>query len=198
MAHATTKAIELASPKMATLTPCILDDDPEQLDLPGEQVAVLGYEAIPTSDADEALQLIRFGRCRMIFADKHTPGTNGHDFLDQALRCDPGAHVIMMSGDYSLDSALDAIRRGATDFLPKPIDQIRLKRTRDDAADCSSLLRGSDREQRLSGKSMRGLKQKFDAQEGSLLLREKVSPTRSPRSFSRFAGQNPQAPCLNP
>ena len=57
--------MELVSPK-ATLTPCILDDDPAQLDLLTEQVAILGYEAIPTSDPEEALRLIRNGRCRMV------------------------------------------------------------------------------------------------------------------------------------
>jgi len=133
MAHATTKAIEIVSPK-ATLTPCILDDDPAQLELLTEQVGILGYEAIPTSDPDEALQLIRSGRCRMVFADVHMPGMNGYEFLDEALRCDPGVHVIIMTGDYTLDSALDAIRRGATDFLPKPIDQVRMKRTLEEAA----------------------------------------------------------------
>jgi DNA-binding NtrC family response regulator len=122
MAHATTKTIELASPK-TTLTPCILDDDPAQLDLMTEQVAILGYEAIPTSNPEEALRLIRTRRCRMVFADVHMPGMNGYEFLDQALRSDPGVHVIVMTGSYTLDSALDAIRRGATDFLPKPIDR---------------------------------------------------------------------------
>src|SRR6267143_7305974 len=39
-----------------------------------------------------------------------------------------------MTGEYTLDSALDAIRRGATDFLPKPINRIRLKRTLDEVA----------------------------------------------------------------
>jgi DNA-binding NtrC family response regulator len=39
-----------------------------------------------------------------------------------------------MTGEYTLDSALEAIRRGATDFLPKPIDRIRLKRTLDEVA----------------------------------------------------------------
>jgi DNA-binding NtrC family response regulator len=39
-----------------------------------------------------------------------------------------------MTGDYTLESALDAVRRGATDFLPKPIDRARLKRTLDDVA----------------------------------------------------------------
>jgi len=133
MAHATTKAIELVSPK-ATLTPCILDDDPAQLELLTEQVAILGYEAIPTSDPDEALRLIRSGRCRMVFADVHMPGMNGYEFLDEALRSDPGVHVIIMTGDYTLESALDAIRRGATDFLPKPIDRVRMKRTLEEAA----------------------------------------------------------------
>src|SRR5215467_2490199 len=57
-----------------------------------------------------------------------------HEFLDMALRGDPGVHIIVMTVGYSLDSALDAIRRGATDFLPKPIDHVRLKRTLDDVA----------------------------------------------------------------
>ena len=39
-----------------------------------------------------------------------------------------------MTGDYTLDSALEAIRRGAADFLPKPIDRAHLKKTLDDAA----------------------------------------------------------------
>jgi DNA-binding NtrC family response regulator len=125
------------SPK-ATLTPCILDDDPAQLELLTEQVGILGYEAIPTSGPDEALRLIRSGRCRMVFADVHMPGMNGYEFLDEALRCDPGVHVIIMTGDYTLDSALDsaldAIRRGATDFLPKPIDRVRMARTLEEAA----------------------------------------------------------------
>ncbi len=62
------------------------------------------------------------------------PGMNGYEFLDRALRCDPGIHVIVMTGQYTLESALDAIRRGATDFLPKPIDRVRLKRTLDEVA----------------------------------------------------------------
>jgi len=43
-------------------------------------------------------------------------------------------YTILMTGDYTLDSALEAIRRGASDFLPKPIDRVRLKRSLDDVA----------------------------------------------------------------
>jgi DNA-binding NtrC family response regulator len=97
-------------------------------------MAEMGYEAITTSEPEEAVRLVRTGRCRLVLADVKMPALNGYEFLDQALRSDPGIHVIVMTGDYTLESALDAIRRGATDFLPKPIDRVRLKRTLDEVA----------------------------------------------------------------
>jgi DNA-binding NtrC family response regulator len=133
VAQAYPKTVEITAPK-SLLTPCILDGDPEQLEMLSGVVESMGYEAIPTADPEEALRLVRSGRCRMVLADVQGPGKDGYEFLDRALRLDPGVHVIIMTGDYTLDSALDAIRRGATDFLPKPIDRARLKRTLDEAA----------------------------------------------------------------
>ncbi len=133
MPHAQSKTVESLSPK-TTLTPCILDDDPAQLSQLQALIGDMGYDAIATSDPDEALQLVRVGRCRMLLADMHIPGADGYEFLDRVLRCDPGVHVLVMTAEYTLESALEAIRRGAADFLPKPIDRIRLKRTLDDTA----------------------------------------------------------------
>lgn len=133
MAHGYSRTLEVAAPR-TTFTPCILDHDLQQLDELTALIAEMGYESAPTSDPEEALKLVRLGRCRLVLADMHVNGMDGYEFLDRALRCDPGVHVIVMSGDYTLDSALEAIRRGATDFLPKPVTQLRLKRTLDEVA----------------------------------------------------------------
>jgi len=133
VAFASSKTVEITAPKSA-LTPCILDDDPGQLELLSAAIVDIGYEPIPTSDPEEALRLVKRGSCRLVLVDVNMPGMNGYEFLDRALRSDPGVHIILMAGDYTLDSALEAIRRGASDFMPKPIDRVRLRRSLDEVA----------------------------------------------------------------
>jgi DNA-binding NtrC family response regulator len=125
------KTVE-APTQRRSLTPCILDDDPEQLSLLSEMISEMGYDSLPTSDPEEAVRLVHSGACRLILADVHLPGADAYGFLDRVLRVDPGVHVIVITKEYTLESALEAIRRGATDFLPKPLDRQRLKRALDE------------------------------------------------------------------
>jgi len=131
MTHASSNSIQIVAPK-TSLTPCILDDDPAQLDMLSGVIAEMGYEPIPTQDPEEVLKLVKYGRCRLLLADFHMPGMRRYEFLDQVLRCDPGVHVIVMTREYTLETALEAIRRGAADFLPKPVNRARLKKTLDE------------------------------------------------------------------
>jgi two-component system, NtrC family, response regulator HydG len=132
-AHAAYKTAEVPTLK-TSLTPCILDDDQGQLGVLAAQIRDMGYEAIATADPEEALRLVRSERCRLVLADAHLAGMDDYEFLDRALRSDPGIHVIVVNGENTLDLALEAIRRGATDFLPKPIDCTCLKRTLEEVA----------------------------------------------------------------
>ena len=73
MPHTSSKAVEIITPK-TLLTPCILDDDPAQLDMLSAVVAEMGYESIPTNDPEDVLKLVKYGRCRLLLADLHMPG----------------------------------------------------------------------------------------------------------------------------
>jgi CheY-like chemotaxis protein len=131
--YASSKTTEIVASR-TSLTPCILDDDSAQLEMLSAIIVEMGYEPIPTQDPEEALRLVKHGRCRLVFVAVHMPEMDGYEFLDRALRSDPGVHVILMAGEYTLESALEAIRRGASDFLPKPVDRARLRKTLDDVA----------------------------------------------------------------
>jgi DNA-binding NtrC family response regulator len=108
---------------------CIVDDAPSILKMLRETLTNFGYKCFATTDPQEALDHISSGKCRIILCDSTTPGMDGLTFLEQALQRDPGVYVILMTGFYSIESAIEAVKHGAYDYLPKPIDQQRLKKT---------------------------------------------------------------------
>ena len=105
MTASTYKTIEVSAPH-ASLTPCIFDDDPAERDSLSTLILDMGYEPISTSDPEEALRLIRVGRCRLVFASIHLDAHDPYEFLARALRCDPGIHLILMTAEYTLEAVL--------------------------------------------------------------------------------------------
>lgn len=114
---------------------CILDDEVDQVELTTDRLAEAGFTAVGTTDPQEALQKIRVGGCRVVLANFRTPEIDGMAFLQKALQCDPGTYVILFSQRYSVDSAIEAIKHGAYDYLCKPVDHVRLLKTLDELAD---------------------------------------------------------------
>src|SRR5271169_6870746 len=114
---------------------CILDDDASMVEMLSATIERLGCEAMATTDPQRALDMISQGRCRVVLCDLRMPAMDGLTFLKQALERDPGVYVILMTGFYSLDSAIEAVKRGAYDYLPKPIERARLKKTLDEITD---------------------------------------------------------------
>ena len=100
MGNVETKTIEVVAPR-GSLTPCILDDDPEQLSVLSEMISEMGYESLLTADPEEAVRLVQSGACRVILADVHLPGVHAYEFLDRLLRVDPGLHVIIITKEIS-------------------------------------------------------------------------------------------------
>jgi DNA-binding NtrC family response regulator len=113
---------------------CVLDDEADLVDLTTSKLEKSGFGILGTTDPNEALQKMRAEGCRVVLADIKMPGMDGFAFLEKVLQTDPGIYVILATGYYSVDSAIEAIRRGAYDYLCKPLEYPRLLKTLDELA----------------------------------------------------------------
>jgi len=116
------------------LSLCVLDDDRDQVDFVTERLEKAGFPVVGTTNPQEALQKVRSGGCRVVLCDLKMPAMDGLSFLQKTLQFDPGIYVILVTGFYAVETAIDAIKRGAYDFLSKPIDFWRLEKALDDLA----------------------------------------------------------------
>jgi len=117
------------------MTVCVLDDEPTMVEMLQESLRCLGFASIGTSDPQHALELIEQGRIRVVMSDIKMPAMDGLQFLEQAMHRDPGVYVLLMTGFYSLDNAIAAVKRGAYDYIPKPVDRSRLKKSLDELSE---------------------------------------------------------------
>ena len=85
-----------------------------------------GHEVRTAADGKEGLELATDFLPDLIFLDVKMPGADGLEVLADLRVWDPAAAVVMISGHGTIDTAMEAIRAGARDFLEKPLDTDRL------------------------------------------------------------------------
>jgi DNA-binding NtrC family response regulator len=105
----------------------VIDDDPKNLKFVNFILANAGLEIHTASEPQEGLDLIRRLRPQIVLMDLVMPGVQGMELLEKIVEFDPGIDVILMTGYYSTESAVEAVQKGAADYFPKPFSPEKLR-----------------------------------------------------------------------
>jgi adenylate cyclase len=97
----------------------LVDDSPLIRDMVAEQLERSGWEVRRAGDGQEALALIHTWMPDTVVCDLHMPGMAGLEVIHEIRRIDRTLPVVILSGDDHLDAVLNAVRRGAFDYVIK-------------------------------------------------------------------------------
>ena len=98
----------------------VVDDDPYIQEALGDRLESLGYGVARASDGKLALELIDHQDPQMVFLDIEMPGMKGLDVLREIRKREKDFPVVMITAYGSIDLAVEAMKEGAYDFIPKP------------------------------------------------------------------------------
>jgi DNA-binding NtrC family response regulator len=100
----------------------VVDDDADVRDLISSFLHALGLRATTAQDGRAAITELErsAGRYGVVITDVNLPGADGFAVLEAARRVNASCYVVIVTGYASLDSAIQAVRGGAYDYLPKP------------------------------------------------------------------------------
>ncbi|MFN3433259.1 MAG: sigma-54-dependent transcriptional regulator [Sphingomonas sp.] len=106
----------------------VVDDEHDIRELVAGVLEDEGYETRSAADSTAALEAIATRRPSLVLLDVWLQGSrlDGLELLDEIKRRDPSIPVLVISGHGNLDTAVAAIRRGASDFIEKPFEAERL------------------------------------------------------------------------
>jgi len=104
-----------------------IDDDVQHLKFISTVLSSKQVVVSTAADPGAGLGLVRKMRPHLVLVDLMMPGTTGIELLEEVLRFDPGTEVVLLTGQYSTESAVEAIQKGAADYLTKPVDVEKLE-----------------------------------------------------------------------
>jgi len=104
-----------------------IDDDQQHLKFIATVLAQENVVVSTSVDAQEGLELVQKEHPHLVLVDLVMPGMSGMEILERIIKSDPATEVVMLTGEYSTESAVEAIQKGASDYLTKPVDVEKLQ-----------------------------------------------------------------------
>ena len=99
----------------------IVDDEPNLRKTLATILKRAGYVVTTAGSADEAHQLLLAGAYSLVFLDIRMPDKSGLTLLTEIRELYPDMPIVLLTAHASLESAIEAIRKGANDYLLKPV-----------------------------------------------------------------------------
>ena len=103
------------------ITILAIDDDRQCLALVEAALEQDGVEILTADDPEHGLEIARQRRPQIVLLDLMMPKVSGMEVLERLVEHDPATDVILMTAYYSTESAVEAIQKGACDYLNKPL-----------------------------------------------------------------------------
>jgi len=118
----------------------IIDDEKAIRKTLGEILSYEGYKIDEAGDGEEGLKKFKDKEYDVVLCDIKMPKIDGIEFLEKAKESNPDIPIIMISGHGNIDTAVEAVKKGAFDFISKPPDLNRLLITIRNAMDKTTLV----------------------------------------------------------
>ena len=105
----------------------VVDDDPEMRALLLDVLRNEGYDVAEAKDGTEAVLALRARQFDLILMDKNMPGPSGLDLLPGFRRVCPDSQIVLMTAFGDVPSYMEAVEKGAAEYLFKPFRMEELK-----------------------------------------------------------------------
>ena len=132
----------------------IIDDEKSIRKTLSEILSYEGYKIDEAGDGEEGLKKFSEKTYDVVLCDIKMPKLDGIEFLDRSKLINPDVPVIMISGHGNVDTAVEAVKKGAFDYISKPPDLNRLLITLRNALDKQSLVAETKVLKRKVGKAL--------------------------------------------
>ena len=100
----------------------VVDDDPDIREVLRDRLESLGYQVLSASNGREGLELLEKQSPQLLLLDIEMPGMNGLEVLKEIRRREIDVTVVMITAYGTIERAVQAMKQGAYDFIPKPFE----------------------------------------------------------------------------
>ncbi len=149
---------------MSTQTALIIDDEPDIRELVSITVSRLGLECLTAANLSDARNVLANYPVNVCLTDMRLPDGNGVDFIDYMQKAYPDIPVAVITAHGNMDAAVTAMKKGAFDFVSKPVDIKLLRKLIEAAAKSTRIDTSATEPARLTTGETKKTSNEIDAQ----------------------------------